>query len=31
MAKVLKSEPLTVLDRHSGFLRCRPEMIGDED
>ena len=27
MAKIVKSEPLTVHYSHSGFLRCRPEMI----
>jgi hypothetical protein len=31
MAKIVKSEPLTVFDMHSGLLRCRSEMIGDED
>jgi hypothetical protein len=31
MAKIVKSEPLTVLDTHSGLLRCRSEMIGDEN
>jgi hypothetical protein len=31
MAKVVKSKLLTVLDRHPGFLRCRPEIISNED
>jgi hypothetical protein len=31
MAKIVKSEPLTVLDWHSGLLCCRSEMIGDDD
>ena len=30
VTKVVKSEPLAVLDLHSGRLRCRPEMIGNE-
>ena len=26
----MKSEPLTVLDMHSGFLCCRSQMVGEE-
>src|ERR1700678_246359 len=30
MAKIVKSESLTVLDQHSGFLCGRTQIIGDE-
>jgi hypothetical protein len=30
VTKVVKSEPLAVLDLHSGRFRCRPQMICNE-
>jgi hypothetical protein len=30
VTKVVKSEPLAVLNLHSRRFRCRPETIGDE-
>jgi hypothetical protein len=31
MAKIVQPEPQTVLDKHACFLRCRSQMIGDEN
>ena len=30
MAKIVKPEPLSVLDVYSGYLCCRSQVVGDE-